>query len=65
MPVDQRRINGPEVSVPYHIYSDFNKKSDKVKHDFSKRSDKRIDSEIRKICKIVNYITISKLLIIK
>ncbi|KAF3430092.1 hypothetical protein E2986_07214 [Frieseomelitta varia] len=49
MPVDQRRINGPEVSVPYHIYSDFDKKSDKEKHDFSKRSDKRTDNEMRKI----------------
>lgn len=58
MPIDQKRLNGPEVTVPYHIYSDLDEKSDKVKHDLSERSDKRTNNEMRKICKTVNYIII-------
>ncbi|XP_003697651.1 exosome complex component MTR3 [Apis florea] len=49
MPIDQRRINGPDISIPYYIYSNLNKKSDKVKHDFNIRNDKRANSEMRKI----------------
>ncbi|CAK9822072.1 Exosome complex component MTR3 [Anthophora retusa] len=49
MPVDQKRINGPDVSVPYYIYSNLNNKSDEMKYDLSKRSDKRSNNEIRKI----------------
>ncbi|XP_031837971.1 exosome complex component MTR3 [Nomia melanderi] len=49
MPIDQKRLNGPEVSFPYHIYSNINDKGDKVKYDLSKRNDKRTNSEIRKI----------------
>ncbi|XP_623498.2 exosome complex component MTR3 isoform X2 [Apis mellifera] len=49
MPIDQRRINGPDVSIPYYIYSNLNKKSDKIKHDFNIRNDKRSNNEMRKI----------------
>ncbi|XP_006620168.1 exosome complex component MTR3-like [Apis dorsata] len=49
MPIDQRRINGPDVSIPYYIYSNLNKKSDKVKHVFNIRNDKRTNNEMRKI----------------
>ncbi|CAL7948996.1 unnamed protein product [Xylocopa violacea] len=49
MPIDQRRINGPEISVPYHIYSNFNNNDDEIKHDFNKRSDERGNNEMRKI----------------
>ncbi|XP_016909813.1 exosome complex component MTR3 [Apis cerana] len=49
MPIDQRRINGPDVSIPYYIYSNLNKKSDKIKHDFNIRNDKRANNEMRKI----------------
>ncbi|XP_076298992.1 exosome complex component MTR3 [Lasioglossum baleicum] len=49
MPVDQKRINGPEASFPYHIYSNVNNKNVKTKHNFTKRSDTRNDNELRKI----------------
>ncbi|XP_076749940.1 exosome complex component MTR3 isoform X2 [Xylocopa sonorina] len=49
MPIDQRRINGPEISIPYHIYSNFKNNDYEIKHDFSKRSDERGSSEMRKI----------------
>ncbi|XP_003402091.1 exosome complex component MTR3 [Bombus terrestris] len=49
MPIDQKRLNGPEVTVPYHIYSDVDEKSDEVKYDLSERSDKRTNNEMRKI----------------
>ncbi|OAD56635.1 Exosome complex component MTR3 [Eufriesea mexicana] len=50
MPIDQKRINGPDISVPYHIYSNIDKKNDAVKYDFNKRNDKRASNEMRKIC---------------
>lgn len=53
MPIDQKRINGPEVSIPYHIYSNSNHKNVDKKYDFTERKDKRTNSEIRKICKIL------------
>ena len=51
MPIDQRRINGPEVSIPYHIYSTnpVNDRGGKLNYDVSKRCDKRTQNEIRKI----------------
>ncbi|XP_054009498.1 exosome complex component MTR3 isoform X1 [Hylaeus anthracinus] len=49
MPVDHKRINGPDVSVPYQIYSDTDNKDVKIKHDFTKRKDKRAMNEMRKI----------------
>lgn len=57
MPIDQRRINGPDVSIPYYIYSNLNKKSDKIKHDFNIRNDKRANNEMRKICKIKLFLS--------
>ncbi|XP_076233548.1 exosome complex component MTR3 [Calliopsis andreniformis] len=48
MPIDQRRINGPEVTVPYHMYSNVNNKDEET-YDVTKRSDKRSINEIRKI----------------
>ncbi|KZC09351.1 PREDICTED: exosome complex component MTR3-like [Dufourea novaeangliae] len=49
MPIDQKRINGPEASFPYHIYSNINDRSGEIKYDLSKRSDKRTNNEMRKI----------------
>ena len=49
MPVDQKRINGPEVTVPYHIYANLNNKDKEIKYDLSKRSDERGNNEMRKI----------------
>lgn len=53
MPIDQKRINGPEVSVPYHMYSNINNKGHEIKYDITKRSDERSMDEMRKICKII------------
>ncbi|XP_078042633.1 exosome complex component MTR3 [Augochlora pura] len=49
MPVDQKRINGPEASFPYHIYSDIGDRNIKMKHNLIERKDKRTDNELRKI----------------
>ncbi|XP_076633534.1 exosome complex component MTR3 [Colletes latitarsis] len=48
MPIDQKRINGPEVSVPYQIYSNDDDRGIEIKNDSIKRV-KRNDSELRKI----------------
>ncbi|XP_068989601.1 exosome complex component MTR3 isoform X3 [Neodiprion pinetum] len=50
MPFDQKRINGPEVSVPYSVYTDVNKsKSSKPKKSLHKRVDGREHKDLRKI----------------
>ncbi|XP_046734008.1 exosome complex component MTR3-like isoform X1 [Diprion similis] len=50
MPFDQKRINGPEVSVPYSVYTDINKsKSSKPKKSLHKRVDGRQHKDLRKI----------------
>lgn len=61
MPVDQRRINGPEVSVPYHIYSNLNDTSEKVKkYDLSERDDERANNDMRKIFLKTGVVTQAK-----
>lgn len=54
MPIDQRRINGPEITIPYHIYVDLSsKKTETRKNLLLKREDGRKHSEIRKMCKVI------------
>lgn len=53
MPIDQKRINGPEVSIPYQIYVDSSsKETEKRKNLLLKREDARKHSEIRKMCRL-------------
>ncbi|XP_008553793.1 exosome complex component MTR3 [Microplitis demolitor] len=50
MPVDQRRINGPEVSVPYQIYVDStSSKTENPENCLKKRKDGRKFQDVRKI----------------
>ncbi|XP_015592139.1 exosome complex component MTR3 [Cephus cinctus] len=50
MPVDQRRINGPEVTIPYNIYFDSNAKQTETRKTLpKKRTDGRDSTELRKI----------------
>lgn len=55
MPVDHKRINGPEETVPYNLFTKLNTKSLKVQFNESlkdgSRSDGRTYLEHRKICK--------------
>lgn len=56
MPVDQRRINGPEVSVPYQIYVDStSSKTENPENCLKKRKDGRKFQDVRKICKVMFY----------
>lgn len=55
MPVDNKRINGPEISVPYQLFDKLNTKS--LKTQFSEivqpngtRKDGRSAHQHRKIC---------------
>lgn len=53
MPVDQRRINGPEVTVPYQLYIDASLKSaDKQLDLLDKRKDGRTNNDVRKMCRL-------------
>lgn len=53
MPVDQKRINGPEVSIPYGIYTDVNKTQPKKPEKLlKKRIDGRGHKDLRKICEL-------------
>lgn len=48
MPIDQKRINGPEVSVPYEIYTTCSLKEKCIqKNNFHKREDGRAHNERR------------------
>ncbi|XP_001606070.1 exosome complex component MTR3 [Nasonia vitripennis] len=51
MPHDQRRINGPESTVPYSIYVDLNAKPAKssIKNELKTRVDSRKHKELRKM----------------
>ncbi|KAJ8687857.1 hypothetical protein QAD02_023652 [Eretmocerus hayati] len=50
MPYDQRRLNGPESTVPYSIYVDLNSKPVKsIKEKLQKREDGRTHKELRKM----------------
>lgn len=51
MPIDHKRINGPEVSVPYNIYTNSNCKEERTKNNISERKDGRAHNERREICK--------------
>lgn len=55
MPFDQKRINGPEITVPYNIYTVVNDAvvSDKkpVNYFDKRREDGREKNDLRKICK--------------
>ena len=54
MPIDQKRINGPEVSIPYSVYIDRSSKNSDLQKSLSgvKREDGRAHDELRKMCKI-------------
>ena len=58
MPIDQRRINGPEITVPYSVYLNLNKKyNDKKIKDILKTRDKsRKHNETRQMCKLIKYV---------
>ncbi|XP_043286489.1 exosome complex component MTR3-like [Venturia canescens] len=49
MPVDQKRINGPDVSIPYSIYVDLSKKQSKNQGDAVEREDGRAHDHLRKM----------------
>ncbi|KAL6440042.1 hypothetical protein ACFW04_002995 [Cataglyphis niger] len=49
MPVDQKRINGPEASVPYNIYIHSEVKDKEIQSNASKRHDGRSNNELRNI----------------
>lgn len=55
MPVDHKRINGPDETYPYSLYAKTNKQSLNEKYEDIKRTGQRSDSrtflEHRKICK--------------
>lgn len=52
MPVDQKRINGPEVSIPYSIYVDLSTKQSKKERDAVEREEGRANDRLRKMCKV-------------
>lgn len=62
MPHDQRRINGPESTVPYSIYVDLNAKPAKssIKYELKTRVDSRKHKELRKMCKSFNSVILFK-----
>lgn len=55
MPVDHKRINGPEETVSYYLFTKLNTKSLKFQFSESIQEGKRVDGrtplEHRKICK--------------
>lgn len=61
MPVDQKRINGPESSVPYNIYVHSEAKNKGIQPNASKRHDGRSNNELRNICKVMIEIIIRTL----
>ena len=57
MPIDQRRINGPETTTPYSIYVDLTAKAapkTTIKKELQRRGDSRKHNEFRKMCKFKN-----------
>lgn len=58
MPVDQKRVNGPESSVPYNIYIHSEVKNKEIQPDAPKRHDGRSNNELRNICKVMIEIII-------
>lgn len=49
MPVDQKRINGPDASTSYEIYVYSETKDNEMQRNVSKRHDDRSDNELRNI----------------
>ncbi|XP_011862792.1 PREDICTED: exosome complex component MTR3-like [Vollenhovia emeryi] len=49
MPIDQKRINGPDASTPYDIYIHSEVKDDGIQLNAPKRIDGRSDGELRDI----------------
>lgn len=49
MPIDPKRINGPETTVQYDIYASADSKKKKETVDLEKRSENRSHHELRKI----------------
>lgn len=61
MPVDHKRVNGPENSEPYQLFSDARKKVIQKEVDTilkGLRSDGRQADELRKICELFKIIFI-------
>lgn len=52
MPIDQKRINGPETSVPYEIYIPSEAKNNGTQSNIPKRHDRSHD-KLRNICKVI------------
>lgn len=49
MPIDQKRINGPEISIPYQIYKSINENDYEKEYNFEKRHDGRRNDDMRDI----------------
>jgi len=69
MPVDQKRINGPDTSTSYEIYIYSETKDNEIQRNVPKRHDDRSNNELRNICKSVEvvftcYISTIKLILI-
>ncbi|EZA58696.1 hypothetical protein DMN91_008791 [Ooceraea biroi] len=60
MPIDQKRINGPEASVPYDIYIHSELKDNGIQSNGSKRQDGRSNNELRNIFLKAGIITEAK-----
>lgn len=60
MPVDQRRINGPEISIPYQIYRSINEKKHEKEYDIEKRQDGRGNDDVRDMFLKVGIISQAK-----
>lgn len=60
MPFDQKRINGPESSVPYDIYIHSEQKDNEIQFDASKRHDGRSNTELRDICEYIEVMSTTR-----
>lgn len=61
MPIDQKRINGPDTSTPYDIYIHSEVKDDGIQTNAPKRHDGRSNNELRDICKVEVMSCVNKL----
>lgn len=57
MPVDQKRINGPDASTSYDIYTYSETKDNGIQRNVLKRHDDRSDNELRNICKGIEIVS--------
>ncbi|XP_043482147.1 exosome complex component MTR3-like [Leptopilina heterotoma] len=60
MPVDQKRINGPEISIPYSVYIDRSVKDKSQENSLKKREDGREFNELRKMFVKVGIVSQAK-----